>query len=207
MIDVLCGVSMTTLVLASASQIRKQILTDAGFSVEVSSTNFVEALEQQKGASARAVARAVGKAGAVTPISGRWVLGCDQVAESDGVCFGKPKNATAHYQRLVSLRGKRHSLHCGYAIVEPNGKVHTGVEVTELLMRSDATDDEIAAYVAMGEGLGCAGGYAIEGHAGLFFANTTGDWNNILGLPLFRIVDQLRVLGWRYTETGFGVNQ
>jgi septum formation protein len=198
---------MTTLVLASTSQTRKQILTDAGFCVEVSSTSFVEALEQQKDASARAIARAVGKAGGVTAAGGRWVLGCDQVAESDGVCFGKPKNATAHYQRLISLRGKRHSLHCGYAIAEPNGKVHTGVEVTELLMRADVTDDEVAAYVAMGEGKGCAGGYAIEGHAGLFFANTTGDWNNILGLPLFRIVDQLRVLGWRYAESGFGVNQ
>lgn len=196
---------MTVLVLASSSSIRKQLLVEAGFDVEVVNPAFKEDVEQQPSASDRAIARALGKAKAVDNTNGRWILACDQVAEFNGALFGKPRDAHAHLQQLMALRGQRHSLHCGYAIVDPSGKVYTGAEVTELSMRSDVTDKEIKHYVSMGEGKRCAGGYAVEGHGGLFFENTRGDWNNILGLPLFRIVAQLRVLGWRYGETGFGV--
>ena len=196
---------MTTLMLASSSKIRAQILLSAGFDVEVVHALFDEALVVHPTASERAVGRAIGKAQAAKNVKDRWVLGCDQVVELNGVLYGKPKDASAHVEQLMALRGQQHSLHCGYAIVTPSGKVYTGTEKTSLRMRSDISEAELKAYVATGEGSACAGGYAIEGHGSFLFLKTVGDWNNILGLPLFRIVEQLRILGWRYGKSGFGV--
>jgi septum formation protein len=95
------------------------------------------------------------------------------------------------------LRGRAHRLVTGVCIVAPGGRELRFVEETVLHGRPDLSDAELAAYVASGEGSGCAGGYAIEGRGAQLFARIEGDYFNVIGLPLFRVVDALRGMGWR----------
>ena len=85
-----------------------------------------------------------------------------------------------------------------WCLVTPAGDERAAVARTRLSMRADLEDAELKAYVAPGEGSGCAGGYAIEGHGAWLFEHVDGDWNNIIGLPLFDVISALRDLGVRY---------
>jgi len=95
------------------------------------------------------------------------------------------------------MRGCWHDLVTGWALLGP-GVRHISCHTTRLRVREDLGDDELVAYVATGEGSGCAGGYAIEGHGVWLFDRIEGDWFNILGLPLLDVLDVLRGHGWRY---------
>ncbi len=128
-----------------------------------------------------------------------WVVGADQVV-FDPVArepWGKPPHAEAHRARLAHLRGRRHDLVTGLALVRPGG-TDVAHALSSLWMRSDVTDDEIAAYVACGEGTWCAGGYAVEGLGSFLFERIEGDYTNVLGLPMPTLYGLLRAAGWRF---------
>ncbi|MFH1465978.1 MAG: nucleoside triphosphate pyrophosphatase [Pseudomonadota bacterium] len=72
-------------------------------------------------------------------------------------------------------------------------------EITRLTMRADLTDDELRAYVACGEARACGGGYMVERRGIQLFERIDGDWTNVVGLPIIRLVGELRSLGWRPT--------
>lgn len=76
-------------------------------------------------------------------------------------------------------------------------------EITRLTMRADITDEELRAYVACGEARACGGGYMVERRGIQLFEQIDGDWTNVVGLPIIRLVGELRSLGWRPTF-GFG---
>ena len=127
------------------------------------------------------------------------VLGADQVLWDGVQTIGKPADPDAHLARLRSLRGQTHELVTAWCLVGPGaGMERVGVSRTRLTVRADLEEAELAAYVASGEGSGCAGGYAIEGHGAWLFERVDGDWNNIIGLPLFDVLSALRALGYRY---------
>lgn len=126
-----------------------------------------------------------------------WVLGADQVAWDGTEIFGKPRDPEDHLARLRSLRGRAHHLLTGFVLTGPEGH-EEGVVRSTLTMRADLSDAELAAYVATGEGSGCAGGYAVEGQGSFLFERIEGHWFNIVGLPLFEVVGALRRRGWRF---------
>ena len=133
------------------------------------------------------------------------VLGADQVLWDGRQVIGKPDGPDDHLARLKAMRGKTHELLTAWCVVAPHsdeGGVRVGVTRTHLTMRADLLDAELASYVATGEGSGCAGGYAIEGHGAWLFERVDGDWNNIIGLPLFDVISVLRDLGVRYGGAG-----
>lgn len=146
-----------------------------------------------------ALALARAKAGAVAvrhPT--RVVLGADQVLWDGHDVIGKPADPEDHLARLKDLRGRSHDLFTAWCLRAPDGSDLIGTARTRLTLRDDLEDDELAAYVASGEGAACAGGYAIEGHGAWLFEHVEGDWNNIIGLPLFDVLSGLRSLGFRY---------
>jgi septum formation protein len=126
------------------------------------------------------------------------VVGADQVLWDGHEVIGKPADAADHLRRLRGFRGRSHTLLTGWHVVGPGGVHRSGVERTVLWVRGDLSDAELAAYVATGEGTGCAGGYAVEGHGAWLFERIDGDWFNVVGLPLLAVLTALRELGWRY---------
>ena len=132
-----------------------------------------------------------------------WVLGADQVV-CDSVdrtqIWGKPTDPADHLARLAGMRGRSHVLVTGWVLIGP-GVRRTGHCETVLHVRADLTDAELEAYVATGEGSGCAGGYMAEGRGAFLFERIDGDWFNVLGLPILQVFGALRELGWRFEET------
>lgn len=188
------------IVLASASPWRRKLLHDAGLDVLGEAARIDETDFDGEGAAGMALARARAKAADVASRHpAAWVIGADQVVHQDGERFGKPTDPADHLARLQSMRGRTHELVTGWVLVGP-GTPAEGVCVTRMHVRADLTDDELAAYVANGEGRGCAGGYAAEGLGGFLFSAIEGDWFNVIGLPLFEVQTALRARGWRFSN-------
>jgi septum formation protein len=186
------------LVLASTSPWRLRMLLDAGIDVVAMPSGVDERRVTETDPVRLAQILAEHKARAVLDRAGdALVLGADQVLTIDGQALGKPPDPDTHLKMLQRLRGRSHRLITGFALIGP-GVCHVGHEETTLWVRADLTDRELATYVNSGEGSACAGGYAIEGHGAMLFSRIEGDYFNILGLPLFRVWEVLRQVGWRY---------
>lgn len=193
---------MPQLILASTSPWRRQILCSAGLDVSCVPplVDETEVDLDDPIALVRELARRKALA-----VAGRhpeaWVIGADQVVfdpEQPQRIWGKPPHPEEHLRRLLAMRGRWHALVTGVVIWTPREELAVVHEQTRLLVRSDLEDVELSRYVDTGEGSGCAGGYAAEGLGGFLFERIEGDWFNVLGLPLFRVLDVLRARGWRF---------
>jgi septum formation protein len=173
---------MPVLVLASASPQRRAILAQVGIAFEVRPADVEEATAGHPVAVAEANARR--KAAAVP---GARVLGADTIVTIDGEILGKPRDAAQARAFLERLNGRTHEVVGGIALVERD-EVATGVETTRVTFRrvDAATLDW---YVATGEWRGRAGGYAIQGAGAALVARIEGDYLNVVGLPLARLLD------------------
>jgi septum formation protein len=175
-----------SLVLASSSPQRREILAGLGVSFEVRASDVLEGDEGPP----RAVAQenALRKALACPRAGGEIVLGVDTLVATELEIWGKPPNAEAATETLRRLSGRTHEVVSGFAVVDDDG-VRAGHEVTLVTFRPLA-DEEIAWYVAAGEWEGRAGGYAIQGRGGALVARIEGDYLNVVGLPVSALLDQ-----------------
>lgn len=190
---------MPTLILASTSPWRRDMLLRAGLRVRTAAPGVDERRFDCGDPMVLATTLARAKARAVArEHAGAWVLGADQVVWTGTEVQGKPPSPQVHVERLLAMRGRSHQLVTGFCILGPDGVEVVRHDITTLWVRADLEEAEVRAYVQSGEGSGCAGGYAIEGHGAWLFERVEGDWNNILGLPLFAVLSSLRELGWRY---------
>lgn len=129
------------------------------------------------------------------------MIGSDQVLAFAGEVWGKPENAAIARHQLRRLSGRSHELVTAFAVVVPGGE--TILEHVETRLQLHAlTPEEIAGYVATGEWEGCAGGYRVEGRGLALFERIDGDWTNVLGLPVPRLLTILRRFGIRPLEGG-----
>jgi septum formation protein len=121
-------------------------------------------------------------------VEGELVLGADTDVGLDGEVLGKPRDAAHARGLLARLAGRRHEVVGGIAIAEHGAIVAEDVVVTAVDFRAldDATLDW---YVATGEWAGRAGGYAIQGRGAALVAGIEGDYLNVVGLPLARLLD------------------
>jgi septum formation protein len=175
------------LVLASASPARRRLLEQAAIAhrVQVSGVDE-EAIRDPDPQSlvqrlARAKAEAVALAGArVSPTAA--VLGCDSLLTVDGVVYGKPADAAEAAARWRSMAGRWGELHTGHCLLGPAQTQLT--TVTTRVLFAPLSEAEIQAYVASGEPLQCAGGFALEGRGGLLVERLEGCFSNVIGLSL-----------------------
>ena len=124
-------------------------------------------------------------------IAGDLVLGADTDVALDGDILGKPRDA-AHARELVGrLNGRTHEVVGGIALARDGEIVATAVEVTRVTFKT-SDDAALDRYVATGEWQGRAGGYAIQGEGGALVDRIEGDYLNVVGLPLDRLLDLLR---------------
>lgn len=110
-----------------------------------------------------------------------------------------PKAETADQVRncLRLLSGRRHRVMTGLGVQNPAGRRAFRL-VTSQVKFKRLHDDEIDAYLHSGEGVGKAGGYAIQGRAALFVSDLRGSYSNIVGLPLYDVGQLLRGLGFAF---------
>lgn len=189
---------MTTagrLVLASASPRRATLLSDAGWAFDVRPAELdedalLEGLEPETGA--LRVARA--KAECVVARPTDVVLAADTiVVAADGGVLGKPTDAREAEAHLRRLSGTTHRVITGVALLHRDRWRGQWV-ATRVTMRRLA-EREVAAYVASGEGLGKAGGYAIQESGDRFVTRVDGSWTNVVGLPMELVNGWLEAVG------------
>jgi nucleoside triphosphate pyrophosphatase len=118
------------------------------------------------------------------------VLGADTVVALDGAILGKPRDATEATTFVARLGGRTHEVFGGIALARGGELVAEAVERTEVGFR-ELSEADVAAYVALGEWRGRAGGYAIQGRGAALVRAIAGDYLNVVGLPLGRLIDLL----------------
>lgn len=187
-----------TLVLASASSARRRVLEGAGVPfVQVPSGTDEDQLKatlQARSAPDMARALALAKALAVSARKPEaLVLGADQVLESEGRLFAKPRDKAEARAQLVRLRGRGHRLVNGLALVR-DGRVLWQYDDEALLWMRDFDDAFLEIYLADAgpEVLESVGVYRLEGKGAQLFAKIEGDFFSILGLPLLPLLEALR---------------
>lgn len=190
---------MTSLILASASPRRAELLTRIGLSFSVqpadidetpitgeTASGYVERLAREK---ALAVARDNPKS---------LVLGSDTSVVLSGEILGKPGSTADAEGTLARLSGRTHQVMTAIALVR-NGKCQSIVSVTDVTFRELGVE-EIGAYVASGEPMDKAGSYGIQGFGGVFVRELRGSYSAVVGLPLQETAELLAQAGqpvWR----------
>jgi septum formation protein len=190
------------LILASSSPRRAEILRNAGFAFQVLSSAVDEtALPSETPQDhVRRLAEAKANLAAKRSTAPAIVIAADTIVALDGRILGKPRNLDDARAMLELLSGRTHAVHTGLALIRlPEGECRAAVETTMVTFARLAPQD-IAAYLASGEPFDKAGAYAIQGRGGRFVPRIAGCYFNVMGLPLARLCELLRELGWGAEE-------
>lgn len=189
-------------ILASGSPRRKELLTQMGitdFDVIISDVeettketlpqNVVSDLSRQK---CNAVADTL------TITEPTIVIAADTVVAYQDQILGKPKDEEAAFQMLSKLSGHTHSVFTGVSLMllspEKEAQENSFYVETKVQMRA-YTEEEIHAYIKTGEPMDKAGSYGIQGRGAILVEQITGDYNNVVGLPITRLYEALRNTG------------
>ena len=120
------------------------------------------------------------------------VLAADTTVALDGRIYGKPENRTEAEEILAALAGKRHEVLTAVALKNQDW-IEVALSTSEVQLKALSKDD-IAQYVASGEGDDKAGAYGIQGRAARFVSEIRGSYSGIMGLPLYetgQLIDRL----------------
>ncbi len=122
----------------------------------------------------------------------RIVLGADTAVVVDGEILGKPRDDEESARMLRRLSGMRHEVLTGVSLRQGASEVGR-VETTAVSFRA-LLEEDIAWYVASGEGRDKAGAYAIQGLASRFIPRIEGSYSNVVGLPVACVAELMRLL-------------
>lgn len=191
---------MRSIVLASASPRRAELLEQIGLSFHVkpadidetpgcneSAEQYVERLAREKALAGRAF------------VPDSVVIGSDTSVVLDGRILGKPVSVADAVGMLEALSGKTHQVMTGVAVVS-EGACNSRLVVTDVRFR-ELSKSEIQAYVATGEPMDKAGGYGIQGRGGIFVEELRGSYSAVVGLPLQETASLLAGAGCPVWET------
>jgi len=209
------------LVLASASPRRSELLAQAGYVFEVQAADVDESVRTGEAAGdyvkRLAEEKAVAVLGRYRPPTHRdeaamngaresrsstvaeplVVLGADTTVVCDGEILAKPEDAEHAKEMLRKLSGRTHEVLTGVAVAART-RVVSAVETT-LVTFSEIPEAELAKYCATHEPMDKAGAYGIQGYAARWIPRIDGDYFNVMGLPIARVVrmieDAVRPLG------------
>ncbi len=186
---------MDKIILASASPRRKELLKQIGVTFEIVKaegeevitssipTEVVKKLSIQK---AREVAKRC---------EGTVIIGADTVVAAGGKILGKPKDPADAMRMLALLQGKEHQVITGVAVLlTESGKVISFVETTTVHV-FPMTRTQMEQYIASGEPMDKAGAYGIQGRFAAYVSGIEGDYNNVVGLPVGRLYQEVLAAG------------
>ena len=172
------------LILASSSPRRKELLSKLNYQFEIIPSNCEEitsAVEPREIVQELAKLKA-NEVHKTHPND--VVIGCDTVVDFNGEIMGKPCDHADAIRMLHALSGNTHYVHTGVCILSPVGE-WLFCDSTEVHFRK-LSDEEISAYVDAGQADGKAGAYGIQDDSH-FAAGYTGDYDNVVGLPTYKV--------------------
>lgn len=193
-------------ILASASPRRRELLERAGVKFHVVASDVDETLDDALRSDPHAAAQELAqrKAGAVvqqvlaSKPQGKLfaVIGADTMVVLDGRIFGKPHGAGEAKDMLRALSGKTHEVITGVSVwmvaAGAQGNVNVGrkaFEETSYVTFKELDDKTIADYLRLGESYDKAGAYAIQGEGGKLVEEVRGDYDNVVGLPVAKLLE------------------
>ena len=185
-------------VLASSSPRRQDLLARIGAPADRLASPDIDETPQ-KGESPRAyvVRLARAKALAVPRAADEIVVAGDTSVAVGKRILGKPEDEADLRRMLALLSGRRHHCYSGVCIVDADGTARVRHSDTVVVFKR-LSDAEIDRYVACGEGMGKAGGYAIQGLAEAFIRSISGSHSGVVGLPVFETRALLEASGYRF---------
>jgi len=185
------------IVLASSSPYRRELLARLRLQFDTKTPGIDESALHGESAGATALRLAQAKARAVRGEFPRaLVIGCDQVAELDGTCLGKPGSHDNAVAQLKAMRGKTVVFHTAVALLNSETGAMQAADVPTTVHFRDYSDGEIDRYLAAERPYDCAGSAKIEG-LGIVLVErvSSDDPSALIGLPLMRLVTMLRAEG------------
>jgi septum formation protein len=184
------------LVLASESPRRKALLAQAGITPDlVVPAAIDESVRNGEPPRLHAERLAFEKANAVAAIQEGYILAADTVVALGRRILPKAESEDLVRDCLKLLSGRRHQVITAVALIVPGGKMRRRTVATRVSF-IQLTNQQIDAYASCREGVGKAGGYAIQGRAEIFVRSITGSYSNVVGLPLSQTVSLLAGSGW-----------
>lgn len=192
---------MSRLILASASPRRRELLTRIGLSFEVLPARGEE---NPRSAIPEEMVQEL-SAGKALEIYGSLeeqekeeavIIGADTLVAFENRVMGKPHDEKDAFDMLFLLQGKTHQVYTGVTLIyTPKGetacKKLTFLEKTDVTMYP-MTEQEILEYIATGEPMDKAGAYGIQGRCAAYVRGICGDYNNVVGLPVSRLYQELK---------------
>lgn len=199
---------MTHLVLASRSPRRAEILTQLGVAFIVDAANLDESPVVGESPQEHVLRLATAKCLSVAARHGAnaVVLGADTTVDVDGEIFGTPRDIDDARQMLLRLAGRTHHVHTAVCVTGYRPGYQPGHQPGEQTSYQAVLDsatvtmtpiatDALEQYLLTGESLDKAGAYAVQGKAGVFVAQVSGDLSTVIGLPIPLVQQLLRPFG------------
>ena len=192
---------MEIIVLASGSPRRKELLAKTGLKFSVVVSGGEEKAETSD--PAETVEKlSLDKASAVADLlqaekEPQLIIGADTVVACDGEILGKPSDREDAFRMLWKLQGQTHQVYTGVTLLlkkKHTWQAHTFSEKTDVQFYP-VSREELLAYIETGEPIDKAGSYGIQGGFGIYVKGICGDYNNVVGLPVGRLVYELKKLG------------
>jgi len=179
------------LILASGSPRRAEILNAVGWPFEVVTSGIDETRKPGENPDAYVQRLALEKARAVaTRREAGLILAADTTVVVDDQLLGQPEDDRDAQRMLKLLSGKWHEVLTGIALKRIGSETKVGIETTRVRF-AELSESEIDWYVSTGEPRGKAGAYAIQGRAALFVEEVSGDYFNIVGLPIRLVYEMI----------------
>ena len=188
------------LILASASPRRAELLRAAGYEFEIVVADVDERVRDGE-PPAEYVRRLAAEKSAAAQGADVIILGADTTVVVDGEILGKPRDDDEAAAMLRRLAGRHHEVLTGVSIRQ--GAHEVGRVESTAVWFSVLTKEDIAWYVASGEGRDKAGAYAIQGLASRFIPRIEGSYANVVGLPVAVVAELLRSVLASHPETGY----
>ena len=187
---------MKTIILASASPRREELLKIIGLKFKVEPSNCQENLSLDLEPQELAKSLSLEKARLVAPkYKNALVIAADTFIVFKNKILGKPNTKTEAREMLETLNGKRHLVITGLSIIDTDtGKASSKAVETKVYLKK-LSSDEIDAYVDSKEPLDKAGAYAIQGLGSVIVEKINGDYFNVIGLPLSALAESLKEFG------------
>ena len=125
---------------------------------------------------------------------GSIIIGADTIVAMEGQILGKPKDRADAMRMLRLLQGKKHQVITGVTVLLGSTKTRSFAEVTDVSLYP-MTDAQIERYIATGEPMDKAGAYGIQGRFAAYVRGIEGDYNNVVGLPIGRLYQEVLSAG------------
>lgn len=180
------------IILASKSPRRKELLSLLDLQFEIVTADIDETMDPSLPVTDEVARISYQKAAAVANSlsDDAVIISADTIVELGGLLMGKPCDKDDAFNMLKNLSGKSHNVHTAVTVLQGN-KHETRVVTTAVNFRN-ITNDEITAYIDSLEPMDKAGAYGIQGRASKFVTGITGDYFNVVGLPVCELCLMLK---------------